>query len=129
MRMAIDLRDGLLFTSLQLTYKGKKGFIKNVVIDTGASHSVFSPDSVKELGLEFEDHDQIVTSFGVGGKQYAFVKMVDKVEFGPFKVSGCNIDFSVIDLAGRVNGLLGLDLLLQVGAVIDIKNMLLYEGI
>lgn len=38
------------------------------------------------------------------------------------------LDFSVIDTAGRINGLLGMDLLSRVGAVIDIKNMLLYEG-
>jgi predicted aspartyl protease len=100
-----------------------------VAIDTGAAHSIISPDSVRELGLEYSDDDQIVTSVGVGGKQYAFVKKVDSVEFGPFKVNGCNLDFSVIDLAGRVNGLLGLDLLTMVGAVIDIKNMLLYEGV
>ncbi|GBF35344.1 hypothetical protein DCCM_4467 [Desulfocucumis palustris] len=78
--------------------------------------------------MEYDDNDRIVTSVGVGGKQYAFVKTVDKVEFGPFRVNGCNIDFSVIDPAGRVNGLLGLDLLSRVGAVIDLKNLLLYES-
>lgn len=128
MRMVIDCRDGLLFTNLLLTFQGRTGVIMNVVIDTGATHSILSPDSVRELGLEFEDDDQIVTSVGVGGKQYAFVKMVDNIEFGPFKVNKCNIDFSVIDTAGRINGLLEMDLLSRVGAVIDIKNMLLYEG-
>lgn len=129
MRMAIDYHDGLLFTTLKLTYLGKTGVIENVVIDTGATHSILSPDSVRELGLEYEDEDQIVTSFGLGGRQYAFVKEVDKIEFGPFKVNGCTMDFCVVDLTGRVNGLLGLDLLSRVGTVIDLKNMLLYEGI
>lgn len=90
MRMVIDCRDGLLFTKLLLTFQGRTGVIMNVVIDTGATHSILSPDSVRELGLEFEDDDQIVTSVGVGGKQYAFVKMVDNIEFGPFKVNKCN---------------------------------------
>jgi len=129
MRMAIDYHDGLLFTTLKLTYLGKTGLIENVVIDTGATHSILSPDSVRGLGLEYDDEDQIVASVGLGGKQYAFVKKVDKVEFGPFNVSSCTMDFCVIDLTGKVNGLLGLDLLSSVGAVIDLKNMLLYEGI
>lgn len=127
--MAIDCRDGLLFTTLKLTYQGKIGIINNVVIDTGASHSILSPDSVQELGLEYDDKDQIVTCFGLGGRQYAFVKKVERVEFGPFRVNDCNIDFCVIDRTERVNGLLGLDLHSGVGAVIDLKNMLLYEGI
>ncbi|MCL5289897.1 MAG: retropepsin-like aspartic protease [Bacillota bacterium] len=129
MKMAIDYRDGLLFTSLRVTCHGKTGVIENVVIDTGATHSILSPDSVHNLGLEYQDEDQIVTSVGLGGRQYAFVKKVDKVDFGPFNVNECNMDFCVIDQTGRVNGLLGLDLLSRVGAVIDLKNMLLYEGI
>ncbi len=127
MRMAIDYRDGLLFTTLKLAYQGKIGIVKNVIIDTGASHSILSPDSVRELGMEYDDEDQIVTSFGLGGRQYAFVKKVERVEFGPFRVNSCNMDFCVIDQTGRVNGLLGLDLLSSVGAVIDLKNMLLYK--
>ena len=129
MRMAIDCRDGLLFTTLKVTYLGKIGVFENVVIDTGASHSILSPDSVRGLGLEYDVEDQIVTSVGLGGRQYAFVKEVEWVEFGPFRVNDCTMDFCVIDLTGRVNGLLGLDLLSNVGAVIDLKNMLLYEGI
>ena len=129
MRMAIDYHDGLLFTTLKLTYLGKTGVIENVVIDTGATHSILSPDSVRGLELKYGDEDKIVTSVGLGGRQYAFVKEVEKVEFGPFEVNGCTMDFCVIDLTGRVNGLLGLDLLSRVGAVIDLKSMLLYEGI
>lgn len=42
MRMTIDCHDGLLFTTLKLTYMGKTGVIENVVIDTGATHSILS---------------------------------------------------------------------------------------
>lgn len=46
MKMIIDYRDGLLFTSLRVTYQGKIGAIDNVAIDTGATHFILSPDSV-----------------------------------------------------------------------------------
>jgi len=33
------------------------------------------------------------------------------------------MDFGVIDPRGRINGLLGLDLLMKIGAIIDLKEM------
>lgn len=36
--MKFEYRNGLLFTSIQLSYKGKTKTIDNIVIDTGASH-------------------------------------------------------------------------------------------
>lgn len=127
--MRIELSGGLLFTSMAITYKGKKKSIDKVVIDTGAVYSIVSPDVVNDLGIAFERGDKIVTSYGVGGKQYAFRKPVDRVTFGPFNIERCGIDFDLIDPQGKINGLLGLDLLVTAGAVIDLKNLLLYEGL
>ncbi|WP_003543709.1 retropepsin-like aspartic protease [Desulfotomaculum nigrificans] len=127
--MKIRHQDGLLFISLSITYKGKTRTIENVVIDTGATHSIISIDAVSDWGISMERGDKIVTSIGIGGKQYAFVKRVDGVEFNGFKLGSCEVDFGLIDLQGSINGLLGLDLLLKAGAVIDLKNLLLYEGV
>lgn len=127
--MRIELREGLLFVSLAITYKGKKKLIENVVIDTGAAHSIVSPDVVSDIGIVFEERDAVVISYGVGGKQYAFSKQIDGVNFASFDIGRCSIDFGLIDPEGKINGLLGLDLLMKAGAVIDLKNLLLYEGV
>ncbi|SFR16399.1 aspartyl protease family protein [Desulfoscipio geothermicus] len=74
--MRIAFRNGLLFVSLTIMYKGKTKSIDNVVIDTGAAYSIISPDVVDDLGLVYEKDDTVVTSYGIGGKQYAFVKQV-----------------------------------------------------
>ena len=37
--MDIQLRNGLLFTSIKLIYKGASKVIENVVIDTGAAET------------------------------------------------------------------------------------------
>ncbi|MCS5696538.1 retropepsin-like aspartic protease [Desulfofundulus thermocisternus] len=126
--MRIKFRDGLLFVSLAITYHGQTKVIDNIVIDTGATHSIVSPDVVNDLGLVFERGDTVVTSYGIGGKQYAFSKRVDRVVLGSFEVSECIIDFGLVDPDGKINGLLGLDLLMKAGAVIDLKNLLLYAG-
>ncbi|MQL53254.1 aspartyl protease [Desulfofundulus thermobenzoicus] len=126
--MRIKFRDGLLFVSLAITYHGQTKVIDNIVIDTGATHSIVSPDVVNDLGIVFERGDAVVTSYGIGGKQYAFSKRVDRVVLGSFEVSECIIDFGLVDPDGKINALLGLDLLMKAGAVIDLKNLLLYAG-
>ncbi len=88
-----------------------------------------SPDVVSDIGVAFEEGDTVVTSYGVGGKQYAFAKQVEGINFGSFEIDRCSIDFGLIDPEGKINGLLGLDLLMKAGAVIDLKNLLLYEGV
>ncbi|MBF8984594.1 hypothetical protein IZY60_13695 [Lutibacter sp. B2] len=75
--MKIEYRKGLLYTSLKIVYKSKSKVVENIIIDTGAAHTIISP----------------------------------------------KIDFGIIDDAGTINGLLGLDLLIQCEAVIDLKKL------
>lgn len=50
--MNIEYRDGLLFTSIEVFYKGKSKIIENIVIDTGASQTLISQDSVDNIGIK-----------------------------------------------------------------------------
>ena len=127
--MRLELRGGLIFTSLYITYKGKTKKIDSIVLDTGAAQSIVSPDAVEELGIMVEPDDRIVTCYGIGGKQYAVAKQVNGIAFGPFKLGDRTIDLGPVDLDGEINGLLGMNMLMEVGAVIDLKNSLLYEGL
>ncbi|MDK2817005.1 MAG: hypothetical protein PWR22_1634 [Moorella sp. (in: firmicutes)] len=126
MIMRVEYREGLLFVTISVTYKEKTKLIDSIVIDTGASNSIISSDVVEDLGIVFTPGDPVVISYGVGGKQYAFVKKVDRVAFGSFSISDYSIDFGLIDPDNKINGLLGLDLLMQAGAILDLKNLRLY---
>ena len=50
--MKMFYRDGLIFTSIEINYKGQKKIIDNIVIDTGASHTLISQESVDEIGIK-----------------------------------------------------------------------------
>lgn len=52
--MKIEFRNGLLFTSIGLTFRGSALVIENVVIDTGAAETLLSPEAVEEIGLVAE---------------------------------------------------------------------------
>lgn len=124
--MDIQLRDGLLFTSIKVTYKGVAKSIDNIVIDTGAAETIISPDIVEDIGIIAELNDTVNSFYGVGGSLHNFFsKNVEKIELGSLKLKDIKLDFGVIDPKGSINGLLGLDLLIKSGAVIDLRNLTL----
>lgn len=72
--MQIELIDNLLQASMTLCYKDRSLTIDNLVIDTGAAHSLLSSDIVSDVGIKFENGDRLVRSFGIGGDEYSFRK-------------------------------------------------------
>lgn len=63
--MKILYRNGLLYTSLVIIYKGRRKLVDEVIIDTGAAHTIISPDAVTELEIEPEGNDEFVTMYGI----------------------------------------------------------------
>jgi predicted aspartyl protease len=122
----ITFRDGLLFTSIEVFFRGKSIVIDNIVIDTGAAETILSPDVVEEISLYAELDDFVHSFYGVGGSMHNFFsKQVDEIYLGTVSLKHVKLDFGVIDPHGHINGLLGLDILMELNAVIDLKNLLL----
>lgn len=120
--MKIEYRDGLLFTDIAITFHGLKKTLKNIVIDTGASHTLLSQDEVDDIGIKVTLEDDITTSYGIGGKEHAFVKTVQSIEIGDYALEGVQLDFTSFKYDG-INGLLGLDVLMQGKFRIDLYNL------
>lgn len=128
--MQIHYINGLLFASITICYKGQSLTIDNVVIDTGAAHTILSSDIVSEVGIIFENGDQLVRSIGIGGDEYSFRKQIDHIQFGRLTIKDLRIDFGVFNEdMNDINGLIGLDILKQGNAVIDLHQMQLYPAI
>ena len=124
--MKLEFRDGLIFTSIHINYRGSVKEIKNIVVDTGAAETIISPDIVEDIGIIAECNDEINSFYGVGGSlHYFFSKEVDIVSFGECNLNKSKIDFGVIAPKGYINGLLGLDLLMKVGAIINLAELTL----
>ncbi len=122
--MDIEFRNGLLFTSLEITFQGMTKMINDIVIDTGAAETLISPDIVEDIGIVVALTDRISSFYGVGGSIHNFFsKEVDNIRLGNIDIINAKLDFSVIDPAGDINGLLGLDLLMEMEAVIDLKKL------
>lgn len=124
--MEIDYVDGLLQTSLTLKYKGQAMTIDKLVIDTGASHTLLSADTVADIGVYFETGDEIVTAFGIGGEESCFRKTFDSVQLGSLQIENYKLDIGSLHEKLRINGLLGLDVLMEADIVLDLAELMMY---
>ncbi|WP_047154986.1 retropepsin-like aspartic protease [Aneurinibacillus tyrosinisolvens] len=125
--MQIQLIDDLLQTSMTIGYRGRSLMIDNLVIDTGAAHSLLSSDIVSEIGIKFENGDKLVRSFGIGGDEYSFRKQIDLIQIGDLVIKDIRIDFGVFhEDINYINGLIGLDILKSGNMIIDLDRMQMY---
>lgn len=127
--MQIEFMHDLLQTTMTINYKGRFLTIDNLVIDTGAAHSLLSSDIVSELGIKFENGDKLVRSFGIGGDEYTFQKTIDQIQIGELIMKDIPIDFGIFhEGINYINGLIGLDILKNGNMVIDLSQMEMFPA-
>jgi predicted aspartyl protease len=121
--MTIRLQDGLPYVTITLQYRGQQLQLSNVLLDTGAAGTVFAADTVLTIGLHYEANDPIHRIRGVGGAEFVFVKHVDQLSLGELHVRDFAIEVGAMDYGFGIEGILGMDFLLQVSAVIDLSRL------
>lgn len=105
------VKNGLLYVSILLKHGNKDVKIDNIIVDTGAAHTIILSDYLLDLDVELTDTDELVKSSGYGGMVYTAVrKKIDKIELEGILTEGMKIDFGVIDPYDRINGFIGLGL-------------------
>lgn len=125
---SLKVMDGLLYTSLKLSLQGKSIVINDVIVDTGSFHTIISTDYIDQMELELTDEDELVKASGYGGTvSYSVRKKIDRIECDNIVLENVKIDFGEIDPNDRVNGLLGLDFLMNAGVVIDLVDLTIYK--
>ena len=117
----LTFKNGLLYTDLLLCHEGKEVLVEDVIVDTGAFHTIISPVFLEELNTEVALDDEIVNAYGLGGGRCSSLrKRIDIIGLGEISLENMRIDFGEIDPLDRVNGLLGLDLLKASKVIIDV---------
>ena len=121
--MKIHVRAGLPFVTASLTYLGKQLSFKNTLLDTGSARAMFSMDELLAVGLTYEPDDRVHRIRGVGGTEFVFTKRVDCLTVGDLQVTDFQVEVGVMDYGFDVDGIIGMDFLIQVGAVIDLARL------
>jgi predicted aspartyl protease len=125
--MNVYIYDMLICTDLTVTFNGKSKVLKNVVIDTGAAQSILNSACVEDLGIVPSTSDKILKTKGIGGEMKFFYRHIDEIKIGNDVLLNMEIDFGNIDPKGEIMGLIGLDLLNRLRAVIDVEIPSVYE--
>ncbi|WP_154826366.1 retropepsin-like aspartic protease [Clostridium butyricum] len=128
MSVEIQFKNGLLYTCIELMHEGKSITVNDVIIDTGAFHTILSPDFLEELQAGFTDDDVLIEAYGYGGaSNYAVIKRIDNISCEDIMLNDFKIDFGEIDPDEKVNGLLGLDFFRKAEIVLDIADLIMYK--
>ncbi|MFC7684857.1 retroviral-like aspartic protease family protein [Ureibacillus sp. GCM10028918] len=124
-KLMID--EGLLLTDMEIQYRGRKLHLTRVLIDTGSSNSIISSDIAETIGIIPEAHDPIYRICGVGGAEIVYSKMLDSITIGHMKAEQVQIEIGSMNYGIYLEGIIGLNLLKRVKALINIEKLLIHS--
>ncbi|WP_332628512.1 retropepsin-like aspartic protease [Halalkalibacter flavus] len=119
------IEDGLLLTNMELTFKGQSLNLQRVLVDTGSGSTVVSTDLAESIGIVAEENDMIYRISGVGGSEFVYSKIVDSVKIGDMKTEDFALEIGAMNYGFDLDGIIGLDLLQKMKAVINIDKLTL----
>ncbi len=121
--MKIRVHESLPYITVSLVFRGQHLEFQNILLDTGSAGSVFSADKVEVIGLQYEPDDAIYRIRGVAGAEFVYGKRVDRLSVGELAVADIEIEVGAMDYGFEIDGILGMDFLTQVGAIIDLAQL------
>jgi predicted aspartyl protease len=121
--MRLTLKDELPFTTLKIAYEGAEIEVADVLVDTGSASTILSADIVAQIGITPEPMDMLHTVRGIGGTEVVFTRQVDHLQIDQQRLSQFQIEIGGMDYGFDISGILGMDFLIQAGAVINLRNL------
>ena len=121
--MRLTLEYDLPFVTVKLVYRQAEIEISHVLVDTGSARTIFAADVVAQIRLIPEPEDTLLTVRGVGGAEVVFTRVIDRVQLGDQAVEHFEIEIGGMDYGFEVNGILGMDFLMQIGAIINLRQL------
>ena len=120
-KLRID--NDLLLVDMELKFKGKSLHLQRVLVDTGSGSTVISTDLAETIGIVAEEKDMIYRISGVGGSEFVYSKTVDLVKLGEMQTTDFALEIGAMNYGFDLDGIIGLDLLRQLKAIINIDEL------
>lgn len=121
--MKIHLRDGLPYITATIEYRGRRATFPRVLLDTGSAGCIFATDKLLTINLQYEPSDMVHRIRGVGGAEFVFTKKVDQLVLDELQVSNFEIEVGAMDYGFEMDGIIGMDFLINTGALIDLSQL------
>lgn len=121
--MQLSLKHNLPFTSVSVAYEGQEVEVDHVLVDTGSASTIFAADIVATIEIAPLPDDVLHTIRGVGGSEVVFSRVVDYIQVGDRRLTSLEIEVGGMDYGFEISGILGMDFLAEVGAIINLQDM------
>ena len=121
--MQLTLKDELPFTTVKVAYRGAEIEVSNMFVDTGSATTILAADIVAQIGISPESADILHTVRGIGGTEVVFTRQVDHLQIDQQSLTQFQIEVGGMDYGFDINGILGMDFLVQAGAIVNLRDM------
>ena len=121
----LTFEEGLLLVDMEITFKEKSLYLKRVLVDTGSGSTVISTDLAETIGIVAEENDMIYRISGVGGSEFVYSKLVDSVKIGDIQATKFALEIGAMNYGFELDGIIGMDLLQKIKAIINIDELIL----
>jgi hypothetical protein len=121
----LTILHGLPFVEVMIHANGKHLTLQNVLVDSGSAGTAFQTDALAPLGLFPRGTDEVIMMIGIGGGEAVIQKQLEAIEVGDLRVNPFTIQMGALDYGLKLDGILGADFLLAVGAQINFKTLTL----
>ncbi|WP_207787901.1 retropepsin-like aspartic protease [Candidatus Thiosymbion oneisti] len=120
--MKLRLDGGLPFVTIEIGWEHSSLMLKPVLLDTGSASTVLSADRLGTLGIKLEPEDPIHRIVGVGGSEFVYCKRLPWVALGDCRVHDVPVEVGAMSYGFRIEGILGMDFMQQIGLIIDLRK-------
>lgn len=123
--MQLKLDYGLPFVSIHLFTDERSVTVDNVLIDTGSASTILAARIVEQAGIEPRLDDTLYTIRGVGGIETVYARSVPSLSVGEVTIRDVEVEIGSMAYGFPIDGILGMDILTQTGAVINLSDLTL----
>jgi len=120
--MSLTLQDNLPFTTITVTYQGTTMDIPQVLVDTGSATTLLAADFITTIGIVPLPQDVLHMLRGVGGTEVVFTRRLDSLQVDEHGLTNFEIEVGGMDYGFEMHGILGMDFLIQAGAIINLRE-------
>lgn len=121
--MQLLLKDNLPFIVVTIAYSGQTVEAQHVLIDTGSATTILAADVVADIQVAPSPDDELHIIRGIGGSEVVFSRVVDYLQIGEYKLPKFEVEVGGMDYGFQIDGILGMDSLTKMGAVINLREL------
>jgi hypothetical protein len=124
----ITVLRGLPFIAVTIVANNQRLVLEQVLLDTGSASTIFKTDTLEKIGVKPELADKINFARGIGGTELVVRKQIEAIEVGELRVSPAIIQLGALNYGIVMDGIIGVNFLLRVGALVDFKEREIRKG-